>query len=89
MIAAGLSLPLPLASVVVPYRPVDTEAPAIGPPPPQTVTWPSRVPDGPATQLGNLKLPMRSRHPTGLETGTYWLTYQNVQSSTGSTFIEV
>ncbi len=32
---------------------------------------------------------MRSRQPTLLVTGMYWLTYQKVQSSIGSTFIEV
>jgi hypothetical protein len=37
----------------------------------------------------NLKAPMRSRQPTLLVVGTYSLTYQKVQSSTGSTLIEV
>lgn len=32
---------------------------------------------------------MRSRQPDELVVGLYWFTYQKVQSSTGSTFIEV
>ena len=43
----------------------------------------------PAEQLGNLNDPTRSRHPAALVVGTYSLTYQNVQSSIGSIFIEV
>jgi len=37
----------------------------------------------------NLKAPMRNCQPTELVVGTYSLTYQKVQSSTGSIFIEV
>jgi hypothetical protein len=38
---------------------------------------------------GNLNAPMRSRQPIALVAGRYSLTYQNVQSSAGSTFIDV
>jgi hypothetical protein len=36
-----------------------------------------------------LNAPIRNRHPMELVVGTYWLTYQNVWSSLGSTHIDV
>src|SRR5262245_39736071 len=40
---------------------------------------------GPVPQAGNRNAPTRICQPTELVTGTHWFTYQNVQSSTGST----
>ncbi len=42
-----------------------------------------------AAALSKAKAPIRSRQPTLLVVGTYSLTYQKVQSSTGSMVIDV